>query len=369
MGAVVDRSVFHLDRILSKPLAQDSLTKEEIGFLLDLRDEEDLARLFHTAREIRYRHGGDAIFLYGFVYFSTWCQNDCAFCRYRRSNRLAERYRKDKTEVLDIACQLAESGVHLIDLTMGEDPVVHRETDGLVDLVGSIKDQTGLPVMVSPGVVSQETLKALHEGGADWYACYQETHNRKLFGRLRPGQDYEQRFLRKREARELGLLIEEGILAGVGEEIDDIVASLEVINDLGAHQMRVMTFVPQEGTPMAGCLSPSWRGELAIIAVMRLLFPDRLIPASLDVGGIRGLRERLLAGANVVTSIIPPHAGLVGVSQSVLDVDEGYRTVTGVVPVLEKMGLRTAAQDEYARWVCHERASMSDKNRHLGRMP
>jgi methylornithine synthase len=369
MGAVVDRSDFHLGRVLSKARNHEPLTKGEIRFLCDLRDEEDLGRLFRAAREIRHRHSGDAIFLYGFVYFSTWCRNDCTFCLYRRSNPLAARYRKDKREVLDIACQLADSGVHLIDLTMGEDPQIHREADGLMDLVLAIKDQTGLPVMVSPGVVSQETLRALHGVGVDWYACYQETHNRELFSRLRPGQDYEERLSRKSEARKLGLLIEEGILAGVGEEIDDIVTSLEVINDLGAHQMRVMTFVPQEGTPMAAVPEPSSRRELVTIAVMRLLFPDRLVPASLDVKGIRGLRERLLAGANVVTSIIPPHTGLLGVSHSVLDVDEGYRTVRGVESVLHKIGLRTATRDEYTQWVCHERDSMSDEDRQLGRMP
>ncbi|MFB0508207.1 MAG: hypothetical protein ACETWT_15895 [Thermodesulfobacteriota bacterium] len=40
-------------------------------FLLDLKDEGDLDRLFRTAREMRYRYFGEAIFLYGFVYFST----------------------------------------------------------------------------------------------------------------------------------------------------------------------------------------------------------------------------------------------------------------------------------------------------------
>lgn len=49
---------------------------------------------------------------------------------------------------------------------------------------------------------------------------------------------------------------------------------------------------------------------------MRLLFPDKLIPASLDVDGISGLELRLMAGANVVTSIIPPNEGLAGVAQS-----------------------------------------------------
>jgi len=362
MNTNVYRSDFHLDRILSKSLAQESLTKEEIKFLLSLDDEESLDQLFHTARKIRYIHFGDDVFLSGFVYFSTWCRNDCTFCRYRYSNRLANRYRKNKMEVLEIACQLAESGVHLIDLTIGEDPVIHKKIDELADLVRSIKDLTGLPVMVSPGVVSLDTLKALTEVGADWYACYQEAHNRKLFKRLRPDQDYDERLSMKMEARGLGLLIEEGILTGVGENTDDILLSLEVMNDLDAHQIRVMTFVPQEGTPMANFPAASWRGELSIIAVMRLLFQDRLIPASLDVGGVRGLRERLLAGANVITSIIPPHKGLVGISNSVLDVDEGYRTVRGVTPILDKMKISTAEPRKYAQWILHERERILDSS-------
>ena len=78
--------------------------------------------------------------------------------------------------------------------------------------------------------------------------------------------------------------------------------------------------------------------ELLTIAAMRLAMPDRLIPASLDVDGIRGLERRLEAGANVVTSIVPPTVGLAGVSQAELDIDEGYRTVAGVLPHLDAAG-------------------------------
>ena len=66
-----------------------------------------------------------------------------------------------------------------------------------------------------------------------------------------------------------------------------------------------------------------------MIAVMRLAMPDRLIPASLDVEGIAGLEARLEAGANVVTSIVPPQSGLAGVSQAELDIDAGLRTAPG----------------------------------------
>lgn len=371
MGTVLSHSDFHLERVLSKSQNGEFLTRKEIRFLLDLRDQGDLARLFQTAREMRRRHFGEAIFLYGFVYFSTWCRNDCIFCLYRKSNPLAKRYRKDENEIIELAGRLAESGVHLIDLTMGEDPFFYpngQGADGLADLVKAVKAQTGLPLMISPGVIPRETLRALSRVGVDWYACYQETHNRKLFRQLRPGQDYDERLATKIEARQMGLLIEEGILTGAGDSSDDIVTSIGVMKTLGAHQIRVMTFVPQKGTPMEKVPAPSPRRELVIIALMRLLFPDRLIPASLDVGGISGLQDRLLAGANVVTSLIPPHTGLVGVSQSYLDIEEGYRTVRGVVAVLEKIGLKMATRDEYSRWVLHENGQIVGQGGETGKI-
>ena len=42
-------------------------------------------------------------------------------------------------------------------------------------------DVSGLPVMVSPGVVPHEVLAGLRARGADWYALYQETHSRELY--------------------------------------------------------------------------------------------------------------------------------------------------------------------------------------------
>ena len=40
---------------------------------------EDLEALFAAARQAREKHFADKVFLYGFVYFSTYCKNDCAF--------------------------------------------------------------------------------------------------------------------------------------------------------------------------------------------------------------------------------------------------------------------------------------------------
>jgi methylornithine synthase len=245
---------------------------------------------------------------------------------------------------------------------MGEDPFYLRNESGfdsLLTLIQKVKKETGLPLMLSPGVVSKDVLAEFVKAGVDWYACYQETHNRQLFSSLRPEQDYDSRLSSKIIAKRLGILIEEGILTGVGENSSDIAYSIEVIKSLDASQARVMSFVPQMGTPMYNRKSPSRLRELMTIAVLRLLFPDRLIPASLDVDGLDLLQERLEAGANVITSLIPPRLGLSGVSQPSLGIDEGSRTVLAVEPLLDKIGIEAATNKDYFQWVCREKVALT----------
>jgi methylornithine synthase len=90
---------------------------------------------------------------------------------------------------------------------------------------------------------------------------------------------------------------------------------------------------------------------LLISAVMRVVFPDRLIPASLDVDGLAGLKQRLEAGANVVTSIVPPGRGLAGIARHSLDIEEGKRTITSVKKVLQVCGLKPAGTEAYRCWI------------------
>jgi methylornithine synthase len=357
---VMQRNQRRLKTILGRATDDRLGDGEDLRFLLSLADEEDREALFAAAREVRRRHFGSAVFLYGFVYFSTFCRNDCAFCHYRRSNVALPRYRKSPEEILQAAGTLAASGVHLIDLTMGEWPerpaARPGQPDSLAGLVRRVKARCGgLPVMVSPGVVPDSTLAALAAAGADWYACYQETHNPRRFARLRVGQSYAERMQKKSTAQALGMLIEEGILIGIGERPADVADSIAAMRALDADQVRVMTFVPQEGTPMAASALGPALGEAVVIAVLRLAFPDRLIPASLDVGGLAGLAERLDAGANVVTSLVVPGKGLAGVAHASLDIEEARRTPQAIGPVLARCGLGVADRQAYRHWIDRRR--------------
>jgi len=194
-------------------------------------------------------------------------------------------------------------------------------------------------------------MEKLAAAGITWYACYQETHNATLFSKLRVGQSFEERLEKKRVARKLGLLIEEGIMSGIGESPSDIADSIDMMQALDADQVRVMKFVPQPGTPMAARIEEESLRECLIIAVLRLSFPDRLIPASLDVDGLAGLKMRLNAGANVVTSLVPPAYGLSGVAHSDLDIENSNRTMAGIHPILAECDLNAASAKDYRDWI------------------
>jgi len=356
--------------VLNNVTEGNLLGKKEIKYLLTLTKKKDIDLLHCTARMIRQKHFGNKIFLYGFLYFSTYCRNNCNFCHFRNANKSLVRYRKSEGEIIESAKKLANSGVHLIDLTMGEDPdlfLSELEVRRLLRLIKTIRRETGLPVMISPGVVPDHVIKEFAKADIEWFACYQETHSRPLFKKLRKGQSYDERMNKKIKAKTNGMFIEEGILTGVGETVDDIANSILQMRSMDADQVRVMTFIPQKGTPLAYLPPSGSQMERIIISVLRLVFPEGLIPASLDLDGLNGLAKRLNAGANVVSSIIPSGKGFAGVANTTLDIEESRRTVKSILPILKFSGLEMASLRDYTRWMESRRNDIKHPSRHIKR--
>ncbi|MFA7660324.1 MAG: radical SAM protein, partial [Anaerovoracaceae bacterium] len=154
--------------IIKKVRAGNTLNKEDVLTLLSAREGEETEALYEAARQTREEGYANSIFLYGFVYFSTWCRNNCNFCFYRRDNSI-DRYRKSRSEILDIATQLWKSGVIMLDLTMGEDMAYHKEDfRSIFEMIEEIKELTGLPVMISPGVVDHSYIDKFADLGVEW---------------------------------------------------------------------------------------------------------------------------------------------------------------------------------------------------------
>ena len=337
---------------IAKAERTGNLSVDEIFELMSASDKADLEELYAAARRVRDKEFGKKIFTYGFVYFSTYCKNNCTFCYYRTSNSGIDRYRKTKEEVVELSASLQDAGINLSDLTMGEDPQMYANGyEKLLDLISAVHDDVGINIMASPGALPHEMFAKVRDAGADWYACYQETYNRELFESLRLNQSFDDRRNQKTWAMEAGLLAEDGMMIGLGETVRDRAETISTMSSLGCGQVRAMTFVPQVGTPMQDFTPYDSTEELKAIAIMRLLNQDKLIPCSLDVEGVAGLKKRINAGANVVTSIVPPSKHLAGVAQHELDIENGNRSVEHVFELLEDMGHHHASSAEYRAYL------------------
>ena len=361
-----DYQQFIDDIIQKKPL-----TDETIRELLSIADDGSLQKMFSAAAKVREHYFSNNIYLYSFVYFSTYCKNKCAFCYYNAANKI-DRYRITPEELRSMCADLKNEGVHMIDLTMGEDPHFHDHPENLLEFVRITKEVTGLPIMVSPGVVNDVFIKDLKAAGADFFALYQETYQENLYEKLRIGQSFEDRIRARNSAKAAGICIEDGLLTGfskiktadgvpvnpsVADDIDSAIASIRGMQKADPDQVRVMTFEPQPGTPLAETVQASGLMELKVISVLRFVFPDRFIPASLDVAGIDGMVDRLNAGANVVTSIISADSKLEGVVNfdRELSLNERQRDAKSVIERLKTMGLQSGRQENFEKYLNRNR--------------
>ena len=344
-------------------ISKKSLTDDTIRSLLSVTDSNGLKKMFEAAVSVKEHFFGKDVYLYSFVYFSTYCKNQCTFCYYNSKNKI-DRYRITPEELRRMCEELKDEGVHMIDLTMGEDPHFHDTPENLLEFVRIAKEVTGLPVMVSPGVVNNDFIQALKENGADFFALYQETYQKELYEKLRVGQSFEERIQARNNAKKAGICIEDGLLTGfskiklsdgtpvtpsVADDIESAIVSIRGMQKADPDQVRVMTFEPQPGTPLSETPQAPGLMELKVISVLRFVFPDRLIPASLDVAGIPGMVDRLNAGANVVTSIISADSKLEGVVNFDRDVSlsERQRDAKSVIKKLHEMGLSRGSQESF----------------------
>jgi len=252
---------------------------------------------------------GRDVYLRGLIEFTNYCKNDCLYCGIRRSNRSADRYRLTEKQILD-CCQTGyQLGFRTFVLQGGEDPFYTDER--LCSIVREIKKlYPDCAVTLSVGERSRESYARLREAGADRYLLRHETADAGHFAKIHPGElSLEQRIRCLRDLKELGYQVGCGFMVGSPyQTIDSIVADLEFIKEFQPHMVGIGPFIPHHSTPFAKEPAGSLELTLYLLAIVRLMLPDVLLPATTALGTIhpRGRELGLLAGANVVMPNLSP---------------------------------------------------------------
>ena len=301
-----NEALFSLIRRLE---TEHRLERSEYEFLLANRTPEAAARLADSAVRLRREIYGNDVYIRGLIEISSFCRNDCLYCGIRRSNSRCQRYRLTPEEILECCREGYELGFRTFVLQGGEDGWFQ---DGrLCKLIGRIRSAyPDCAVTLSLGERSRESYQRLFDAGAERYLLRHETASRAHYEKLHPEEmSYDSRMRCLRDLKEIGYQTGCGFMVGSpGQTAENLLADLEFIARFQPQMVGIGPFIPHRDTPLGAFAAGTVELTLKLLAIIRLLLPNVLLPATTALATLdaRGCEKGMLAGANVVMPNLSP---------------------------------------------------------------
>jgi biotin synthase len=295
-------------RIVDKLYESNDATAEELLFILDNIDSDSKKYLIEKSNRTRLRTYGNKVYLRGLIEFTNYCVRNCKYCGIRANNPKADRYRLTKEDILECADIGDRLGYKTYVLQGGEDPYFTDEI--MVDIIKSIKDKyPNNAITISIGERSYESYEKMFKAGADRYLLRHETASKELYESLHPGASFENRRNCLSNLKKIGYQIGAGFMIGLPNQTnEDLVKDLLYIKELNPEMCGIGPFIPQKDTPLGKEEGGTLEATTTLLAVIRLLLPKVLLPATTSLGSIHplGREQGLKAGGNVVMPNLSP---------------------------------------------------------------
>lgn len=294
--------------LIDKLALEKNLPDEELLYLLDHLTEEDQAYLIEKSHEVRMAIYGDRVFMRGLIEFTSYCSRNCLYCGIRAENQEAERYRLTLDQVLQ-SCETGYwLGYRTYVLQGGEDPYYTDEK--LVEMITAIKKRyPDCAITMSIGERSRESYEKMFRAGADRYLLRHETASKELYESLHPKMSLQNRIDCLNTLKDIGFQVGAGFMVGLpGQENRHLVEDLRFLKNLQPHMIGIGPFIPHQKTPLKDEMGGTVDKVVTMLAIIRLMIPEVLLPATTALGSLDGLgREKgVKAGANVVMPNLSP---------------------------------------------------------------
>lgn len=291
-----------VEQLKNKVLGGGEVTREEALGLMDTPLEE----LSQAADQLREHFCGDRFDMCTIVNGKCGkCSEDCKYCaqsaHYQTS--LEENYPLLSTEELvKGAAENKRQGVLRYSIVTSGRKLSDREVDQVCESIRAIREQVGIEVCVSFGLLGEEAFRKLKEAGASRVHCNLES-SRRYFPQVCTTHTYGEKIETMKAARRAGLSVCSGGIIGLGETMEDRIDMVLTARELGVKSVPVNLLNPIPGTPYEH--NPVLtEGELRrVVAIFRFLIPD----GNIRLAGGRGLLEDkgarcFCSGANAAIS-------------------------------------------------------------------
>jgi biotin synthase len=266
--------------------------------------------LRQVARGVADEVYGNKIFMRGLIELSSYCKNDCLYCGLRRSNKEAVRYRLTEEEIYKCCESGYGLGFRTFVMQGGEDGWFTDER--MCRIVATVRQRyPDCAITLSLGERSRESYQALYDAGANRYLLRHETADAEHYGKLHPAEmSWQHRMDCLQALKEIGYQVGCGFMVGSPfQTIDTLYADLQFIRSFQPHMVGIGPFVSTHNTPFEGYPNGKVETTLRLLALIRLLHPRVLLPATTALGTLhpRGRELGIQFGANVIMPNLTPN--------------------------------------------------------------
>jgi len=286
--------------LAERVLEGEKLSAAEAQTVLACPDAE-LLGLLDATYQVRQRHFGNRVQLYFLMNAkSGLCPEDCGYCSQSKvSDAEIPKYNiLSRDKLLDGARVAAERDAKTYCIVISARGPSEREMKAVETIVPEIKQQYDLDICACLGLLNDEQAGRLKACGVD-----RVNHNLNTSGEhyaeICTTHTYQDRVDTLHAVRNAGMEMCSGGIIGMGEQPADVVNMAIELRELGVHSIPVNFLNPIEGTPLAGQSDLDPRYCLKVLAMFRLVNPDREIRIA---GGremhLRSLQPLALYAAN-----------------------------------------------------------------------
>ena len=298
-----------MNELVQKLFETRNLSDNELISLIENSDPDTSSELADRADSVRKKYYGKKVFLRGLIEISSYCKNDCLYCGIRKSNKNAQRYRLDRDSILECCRNGYELGFRTFVMQGGEDNFY--DDTFMCGIISEIKNKyPDCAVTLSLGERTKKSYMRMKEAGADRYLLRHETASEELYRKLHPhNMSLKNRKKCLFELRKIGYQVGAGFMVGVPFQTNEnIVQDLRFLQELRPHMIGIGPFIPHHDTPFADFKGGTLELTLRLLGIIRLMFPDVLLPATTALGTIapNGRELGLKTGCNVVMPNLSP---------------------------------------------------------------
>ncbi len=256
------------------------------------------------------------------------CSEDCRFCVQSAHYATAAPVYplQDCREMVAAAAEAKRIGASHFSLVTSGRGLPAQEIPQVATMVRAIREEVGINVCASLGILDECALAELKAAGLSRYHHNLES-SREFFREVCTTHTFEERLATIAAAKAVGLEVCAGGIFGLGESEDDRISMALSLKECGVDSVPINLLIPLPGTPMAG------RAPLAVAEVLRAIALYRLILPTVPI--------RLAAGRESVLADFLGAAFLAGADGMMIG---GYLTQRGRLPAEDHRFINELAQ-------------------------